>query len=434
MLNYAPNYAPIFKIIFTFKKKLKMSYPYTFNLKEPNSDKKTLIYLRARIKNDDKYLKYSTGEKILPEYWDKKTSLPISISGKTKEGTENRQITSQLMRYAEEFTKICTTLEYMNIPIALDTILEELDKVFKKTQSIKNNFFKTIDLYVAEKKALGQWGNASIEKYTTLNKLLQEFQESEKYQISFNTINQRFYVLFVQFCRENKKHKDNTLGRYIGFFKTFMRWAETNKYHNNNAYSSFEKMSSETYEIALSSTELEKLIQHDFSENKKLERVRDVFVFGCTTGMRYSDYSKVCRDHVRNDVIYINTKKQKDNLEIPLNKISKSILEKYEYKLPLISDQKFRDYIKIACAEVGFTENVIKTSYIGAQRIDETIPKNKLVGTHTARRTFITLSLEKGMRPEVVMSISGHKDYKSFKKYIKLSQRVKHDEMQNAWK
>ena len=150
--------------------------------------------------------------------------------------------------------------------------------------------------------------------------------------------------------------------------------------------------------------------------------------------MRYSDYSKVSADHVRNDIIYINTKKQKDNLEIPLNSISKSILEKYNYNLPLISDQKFRDYIKLACGEVGFTENVIKTSYIGAKRIDETIPKNKLIGTHTARRTFITLSLEKGMRPEVVMSISGHKDYKSFKKYIKLSQRVKNDEMQNAWK
>lgn len=411
-----------------------MSYAFTFNLKEPNSDKQTLIFLRARIKNDNKYLKYSTGEKINTKFWDKNTSLPLPLSGKTKEAIEIRQISNQLMRYSEEFTRICTSLEYMNIPIGMDIVIEELDKVFKKTQSTKNNFFNTIDTYVNEKKAFGQWGNASIEKYTTLSKLLREFQDMEKYQLSFNSINQKFYILFVQFCREKKKHKDNTLGRYIGFFKTFMRWAEVNKFHTNNTYNSFEKMSSETYEIALSSDELEKLIQHDFSENKKLERVRDVFVFGCTTGMRYSDYSKVSRDHVRNDIIYINTKKQKDNLEIPLNSISKSILEKYEYNLPLISDQKFRDYIKLACGEVGFTENVIKTSYIGAKRIDDIKPKNKLIGTHTARRTFITLSLEKGMRPEVVMSISGHKDYKSFKKYIKLSQRVKHDEMQNAWK
>lgn len=411
-----------------------MNYPFTFNLKEPNSEKDTLIYLRARIKNDDKYLKYSTGEKINPKFWNKNTSLPMSISGKTKDALEIRQISNQLSRYSNEFERICTSLEFIGIPIGLDIVKEELDKVFKNSSIIKNDFFSIIDLYINEKKALGQWGNASIEKYNTLSKLLKDFQESTKYTVTFNNINQRFYVLFIQYCRDTKKHKDNTLGRYIGFFKTFMRWAEENKHHKNSAYKTFEKMSSDTYEIALSFDELKTLREYDFSKNKKFEKVRDVFVFGCATGMRYSDYSKVCRDHVRDDVIYINTKKQKDNIEIPLNPISKSILEKYEYKLPLISDQKFRDYIKLACGEAGFTENVIKTSYIGAQRIDVTIPKNKLVGTHTARRTFITLSLEKGMRPEVVMSITGHKDYKSFKKYIKLSQRVKHDEMQNAWK
>lgn len=411
-----------------------MNHPFTFNLKEPNSEKETLIYLRARIKNDNKYLKYSTGEKIKPKFWDKTTSLPLPISGKTKEALEIRQVSNQLLRYSNEFSRICTSLEYMDISIGLDLVKEELDKVFKNSTSVRNDFFNIIDLYVSEKKALGQWGYASIEKYNTLKKLLEEFQKSTKFSVTFNNINQKFYVLFVQYCRDVKKHKDNTLGRYIGFFKTFMRWAEQNKHHNNNAYITFEKMSSETYEIALSSEELKKLMEHDFSNKKKLENVRDVFVFGCATGMRYSDYSKVSKDHIRNDVIYINTKKQKDNLEIPLNAISKGILEKHNYKLPLISDQKFRDYIKLACGEAGFTENLIKTSYIGSQRIDTTIPKNKLVGTHTARRTFITLSLERGMRPEVVMSITGHKNYKSFEKYIKLSQRVKNDEMQNAWK
>ncbi len=71
--------------------------------------------------------------------------------------------------------------------------------------------------------------------------------------------------------------------------------------------------------------------------------------------------------------------------------------------------------------------------YRGASRIDKKIPKYELITTHTARRTFITLSLEKGIRPEVVMSITGHKDFKSFSAYIKIVDTVKKDELLKAW-
>lgn len=411
-----------------------MKYSFTFNLKEPTSKSETLIYFRARFKNEDKYLKYSTGEKINPKLWDKTTSMPLSIGSKSKEAISNRQITNQLLRYAEEFDRICSSLEYMGLDITTDIVKEEFDKTFKKDSSSKTTFFSVLEKYIEEKQILGEWSEASFKKYNTIKFLLEEFQEVKKYNISFNTINNKFYVEFVGYCREVKKHKDNTLGRYLGFFKTFMRWANEQKYHNNNDYEKFEKMSSETYEIALNDQELQSLKEFDFSNNKRLEKVRDVFVFGCATGLRYSEYSKINKKYIRDNSIHITSKKQKDNLIIPLNSISKEILEKYDFELPMISEQKFREYIKEACELVGFTEEIIKTSYIGSKRIDEPLKKFKLISSHTARRTFITLSLEKGMRPEVVMSITGHKDYRSFKKYIKLSQRVKNDEMQNAWK
>ena len=71
--------------------------------------------------------------------------------------------------------------------------------------------------------------------------------------------------------------------------------------------------------------------------------------------------------------------------------------------------------------------------YRGAEKVEFIEPKYKFIGTHTARRTFVTLSLEKGMRPETVMSITGHKDYNTFKKYIKLTDKVKLAEMNNIW-
>jgi integrase len=212
-----------------------------------------------------------------------------------------------------------------------------------------------------------------------------------------------------------------------------MNWALKKKYHTNYDFKDFKKTSSETDEIALSVEELENLFQHDFSKMPRLERVRDVFVFGCATGLRYSDYSRISRENIRNGHVFINTQKLKSNLGIPLNKYSKSILEKYEYNLPVISSQKFREYIKEACEKVGMDEMVVKTSFIGSKRIEERFKKHDMISTHTARRTFITISLEKGMRPDIVMSITGHKSYSSFKKYIKLSNKIREQEMLNAW-
>jgi len=168
----------------------------------------------------------------------------------------------------------------------------------------------------------------------------------------------------------------------------------------------------------LSIEELDHLFEFDLSKKPSLERVRDVFIFGCTTGMRYSDFSKITSENIRNNHIYRNSQKQKNNLGIPLNKYSKSILEKYDYSLPKISSQKFREYIKDACQLAGFNKDTIKTTYRGSERIEEKLPMYKRISTHTARRTFITVSLDKGMRPEIVMSITGHKSYSSFKKYV----------------
>ncbi len=61
------------------------------------------------------------------------------------------------------------------------------------------------------------------------------------------------------------------------------------------------------------------------------------------------------------------------------------------------------------------------------------VPKYELITTHTGRRTFVTLSLEKGVRPEVLMRITGHKDMRTMKKYIKLTEKVTKSEFLRAW-
>jgi integrase len=410
-----------------------MIYSYTFNLKDKNSKKPTLIYLRARIKNEGKYLKYSTGEKIHPKYWDFETQWPKKLKGRTKEAIEINSVINQIGRYGDAFEKVCTVLEAQGIDLTVSLIRGELDYEFKKTSSAPNSFFTVFDQFIKEKKDLGNITDGTIARYENIKTLLQEFSIEKKYTLNFHSINENFYVNWVNYSRIKLEHKNNTLGRNIGFIKTFMNWAMKKKYHMNYDFKEFKKISSETDEIALSLEEVKTLYDYDFSKNPRLEKVRDVFIFGCVTGMRYSDYSRINRTNIRNGQIFINTKKQKSNVGIPLNKYSAAILEKYQFNLPVISPQKFREYIKEACKEVEMDEIITKTSFIGNKRIEEKFKKHEMISTHTARRTFITISLDKGMRPEVVMSITGHKSYSSFKKYIKLSNQSRELEMQKAW-
>ncbi len=411
-----------------------MNYPYTFNLKDKNSKKPTLIYLRASIKREGKYLKYSTGEKILPKDWDFESQFPIKIKGKTKEAVNINSVINQISRYGDVFTNICTKLEAQNFDLSVQIIKAELDYEFKKSTSAPNSFIVVFDSFIQEKKDLGMITDGTIARYENIKTLLERFSRERNYNINFNTINENFYVKWVNFSRQELKHKNNTLGRNIGFIKTFMNWSLKKKYHTNYEFKDFKKTSSDTDEIALSVEELEHLYSFDFSKKKRLEKVRDVFVFGCATGLRYSDYSRINKTNIRNGQIFINTQKQKSNLGVPLNNYSRNILEKYEYNLPVISPQKFREYIKEACEEAGMVDIVVKTSFIGNKRIEQKIKRHDMISTHTARRTFITISLEKGMRPDIVMSITGHKSYSSFKKYIKLSDKVREQEMANAWK
>ena len=90
-------------------------------------------------------------------------------------------------------------------------------------------------------------------------------------------------------------------------------------------------------------------------------------------------------------------------------------------------------YIKELCKLVGINEEVEIVRYRGVNREAIVYPKYDLIKVHTGRKTFCTLSLEKGMSAEQVMSISGHKDYKSFKRYVNVTENLKKVVMLKAW-
>ncbi|MBC3759718.1 tyrosine-type recombinase/integrase [Hyunsoonleella sp. SJ7] len=410
----------------------------TFNLKESKKDGLTSIRLIAYFKDEDKKFVYSTGEVIHPEDWDFENKQPKHLTGRTKKSNEMRTIKHQLDRYSKLFTELTNRYKVLNQDITIKMIRKEFDHHFKRVKAVSNRFFEVYDIFLQEKKE-DQSGEANstttIKRYEYNKKLLQDFQEYSKSQIHFKNINDSFYNNLINYCVTEKKHAVNTLSRNIGLFKTFMYWAFNNNHTYKDDFKNFKNIKKEvTEEIALTLDQVKEAYEHDFRKNKRLERVRDLFVFGCATGMRYSNYSLVSKSDVYNGHIHIRDKKNTDKLlSIPLNDFSKAILEKYDYELPLLANQNFNDYIKDVFEALGYTQTIKKTAKIGNKVIEKEVPLYKRISSHTARRSFITIMKNNKIPDKVIMSYTGHRSLEVFNKYYKPNEDDKVDFMNSVW-
>lgn len=189
--------------------------------------------------------------------------------------------------------------------------------------------------------------------------------------------------------------------------------------------------------IFLTWEELSKLREYSIPATKQyLERVRDVFLFQCFTGLRYSDVFNLRRSDVKENHIEVTTVKTADSLVIELNNYSRAILDKYrqvafegDKVLPVVSNQKMNDYLKELSKLAGIDEPVRETYYKGNERIDLVTPKCELMSTHAGRRTFICNALSLGIPAQVVMKWTGHSDYKAMKPYIDIADDIKANAM-----
>ncbi len=412
---------------------------YTFNLKKPKSESETLIYFSSYFKNEGKKFVYSTGESIKPSEWDFENRQPNKLNGRNKIAENHRTIKKQLDRYAYYFVELINQLKNSNQEIDIESVKLKFDEFFKKVKPKANNFFDIYDVFLDSKKTDytdSANSKTTIKRYEYNKKLLEEFQKESNTNLHFNKIDTDFYNSYILYCVSIKRHSANTLRRNIGLLKTFLNWALENKYTYKSDFKKFKSPKAQiTDEVALDKHDIKAVFDFDLSGKPKLERVRDLFVFGCSTGMRISNYSKVSKKDIEGGYIKVMDKKNNDKqLKIPLNEFSISVLEKYNYKLPSLSSQKFNEYIKDVFKEIGFTEDVKKTTRIGNEVIEVVQPLYQRISSHTARRSFITIMKNEKVPDKIIMEFTGHKSLEVFNKYYKPNEDQKKEFMTNVWK
>lgn len=151
-----------------------------------------------------------------------------------------------------------------------------------------------------------------------------------------------------------------------------------------------------------------------------LSRARNLFLIGCYTGLRVSDFSRLREAHIGR-FITIKTKKTGTPVVIPIHPVVREIIDSGFDLSDVVSDQKLNIHIKELCRLAGIDEEVLVNKNVGGRNTEVVLPKYKLVSSHTARRSFATNAYKAGVPTLAIMKITGHKLESTFLKYIRVS-------------
>jgi integrase len=389
-----------------------------FFLKKPKSEDETLIYLFLSYNN--KRLKYSTGEKIDPVYWDSENQK-VKGTKKFPEYPEfNSRLNSIRSKANDAYRKVLNDgLEPTNL-----LIKKELDKTIRFEVSQKVDLFSFISKYIEESKALKASG--TIKAYNTTQTKLKDYCTSEKKNISFEDIDLEFYNSFISYLTK-EDYSQNTIGKHIKVLKTFLNEATERGINKNVDFKKrkFKRPTEDTDKIYLNVDELEAIYKLKLSEDKQLEDVRDLFIIGCFTGLRFSDFSELKTENISPDgtKISIRTSKTNELVVIPLHRFVREILSKRKNIIPRsLSNPKMNLNLKHLGVLAKIKEMVEVSITKGGQLKKNTLEKHKLICTHTARRSFATNLFLAGVPSITIMKITGHQTEKSFLRYIRISQ------------
>ena len=273
----------------------------------------------------------------------------------------------------------------------------------------------------------------TVKKHQTVKNLLEAYaSENNIKKLFLSDVDQNFYKNFTKFLKTTKKHAPQTVNKYQGCFKTFLKFL-TDELHINQEeiHKKFKKYSKKTTggaKVVLLKEHVQKLIDWK-PTNERYELVRDLFLFQVLTGIRYSDLIHVNKSYVVNNSLSFEMWKVQKHVTIPLHSLALAILKKYNYELGEKSKslQKYNVDIKTVCELAGLTENIKSLKILLSRKVPDETPLHKLVSTHVGRTTFITNCLISGISPFIVMEYTGHEKIDTLSTYMRIAGNMAKD-------
>lgn len=316
-------------------------------------------------------------------------------------------------------------------------MLLELEKDRNYEQrSNRVDIFETLEVYIEEKTP--KVSTDQVKDYKSLRKHLTAFKKYSSQPVTFRNLNLKFYNEFMDYLSYKAVKPDGTVGlltnsagKVVRMLKGFVNYQMAKGVIPYIDLKNFKVVEEETDAVYLSEKELAVIYNLDLSEDKELEQIRDIFIVGCYTGLRYSDLSTLNSEHIDRVNGYINIKQRKVHkaVVIPMIDYVPDILAKYNYELPKVPSYKFNERLKELGKLAKLKQKVEIVRKKGVNRVAEVLEKWELMSSHTCRRSFCTNMYLAGFPAEELMKISGHKSPAAFMRYIKVDNKQAADRL-----
>jgi len=309
--------------------------------------------------------------------------------------------------------------------------------------------------------------DGTIRSYRGTQAQIKAYQDNRHKIIDFDDVTLDFYDDWRRFFLQKtdkagnpRPYSPNTIGRHVKNLKIFLRAAKDMKLTTNTEFenSRFSADSQDVENVYLTEERVQQMYETDFEDPKTIDRLmklapddeergfmkdqitrrtpkllneaKDIFVVGCLTGQRVSDYKRINDTMYRtlgdgNEYIYLQQEKTDKWIYIPLDIRVRAILAKYGGRLPRIYDQDLNERIKVIGRLLGWRENAGIMELHGMMEVPTQKKFYECIKTHTARRTFATNAYKRKISLSSIMVITGHSSEKMLRKYLKLDSEEK---------
>ena len=400
-----------------------------FYLKDPKARKETCLFMtiyygRYKMAQGDKQylpLKYSIGEKIRPEFWNRRTSRAKEIKA-----FPDYAFFNQRLNYIEEMVRnLVLHFRYEDDLNSMNKLREVLDRYIKQKRPIEHMGDRGLFFFIAQfiEEAETTKSMATIRQYKNSFRLLRDFS-SKVQKIDFHNIDMSFYAKFKGYMNK-AGYSESYFSNQIKYIRLFMNEATERGYNEYMRYKNKKFMCPQVTadKIYLTKQEIEHIGTIKLSSSKKLEEARDMFVVACHTGLRFSDLIRLrpSNFNLADKILHIKTQKTGTLVYIPLSPEALNICEKYNFSFPTFSNSTFNTFIKEIGRQAGLVEEVEVSISKGNHKVRCVRQKYQLVTSHTARRSFATNAFLANVPNVSIMQITGHATEKAFLNYVRVS-------------
>lgn len=348
-------------------------------------------------------IRLNTNYKLHPSQWDKRRQQA--------KGKGSADINAKLLEYKTLIYNWYTENQHLNheelkqgIADILNpeiTVNKGLDTAIKKFLQHKQNTISSSG-YKTYK-----YGFNTLLEYTSNTLQWEDFMSHS------------FFEDYQQYLID-KGLLNNTIQFKVMFIQSFLRWAVEHNYIDT--FADFKAINGfGSTKISLSESELRQFTDYQ-PKSKAQARAKDLFLFMCHTGQRFSDTQRVQKKDIKGDEWHMYQKKtRKETIIYFVGFLAPAldILKKYDYQLPKMSNDNIINMIKKVAKDAGLDRIIMHRSAKGGDIIEKECKLHELIGAHTARRTFITIMLSRGVPIPVVQDITQHSDVKTLMKYWK---------------